>query len=160
MFTLFKKKAEPFVVSAPISGKLIDLADVNDEVFSEKMMGDGFAVIPAESKSIVSAPVSGVIEMVADTMHAVGIKNDDGVEILVHIGLDTVTLNGQGFKSFIKAGKRISRGDKMIEFAPEFMKEKGIDMTVMTIFTSGYDKDIVLDVAYNTQVAPNSVLLD
>lgn len=158
MFSFFKKR-ETFVVSAPIKGKLIKLEDVNDEVFSQKMMGDGFAVMPENDETVV-APISGTVEMIPDTKHAVGIKNDNGVEVLVHIGLDTVDLQGQGFTAFVKKGQKIKRGDKLIKFDAKFMEEKKIEMPVMTIFTSGYDKEVKTLKEYGSTVTPNDILLN
>ena len=98
MFNFFKK--EEFKIVAPVSGELIPLSQVPDQVFSTKMMGDGFAVIPGSNR--VVAPLSGSLETVFPTGHAVGIKTKDGIECIVHIGLDTVELNGEGFNVLVK----------------------------------------------------------
>lgn len=136
MFNFFKK--EEFKIVAPISGELIPLAQVPDQVFSAKMMGDGFAVIP--SSNTVVAPLSGTLESVFPTGHAVGIKTKDGIECIVHIGLDTVELNGEGFKTLVSQGGKIKAGQPMIEFDKEALEAKGYNVVTMVVFPSGYDK--------------------
>lgn len=135
MFGLFKK--EEFKIVAPIDGELIPLANVPDNVFSQKMMGDGFAVIP--DGDTVSAPLSGVAESVFPTGHAVGIKTKDGIECIVHIGLDTVELNGEGFHPLIEQGAKVKAGQPMIRFDKELLEQKGYNLTTMVVFPSGYD---------------------
>ena len=147
------------MVSAPISGVLTNLENVNDQVFSSKMMGDGFAVKPNPGSNKVVAPVSGKIVSLPSTKHAVGITMDNGIDVLVHVGIDTVELKGQGFKSFVKEGQMINRGDKMLSFDENFMEEQGVDMTVMTIFTDGYEKMGKLTKNYGGQVTPEDLLL-
>lgn len=154
---LKKKKKEEFNVVAPASGILTKLEDVKDPVFAEKMMGDGFAIQPNDSTIV--APISGTIISLPKTKHAIGIKTEDGIEVLVHIGLDTVDLNGEGFTAFAQEGNEIKQGDKLVKFDPEFMKQKGIDTTVMTIFTAGYDKKVLLLKDYGSKVEMNEVLI-
>ena len=136
MFGLFKK--EEFKIVAPVDGELIPLAEVGDGVFSEKVMGDGFAVIPANGS--VCAPLSGTAETVFPTGHAVGIKTKDGIECIVHIGLDTVELNGEGFTPLIKQGDKVKVGEPMVRFEKEALEAKGYTLTTMVVFPSGYDK--------------------
>lgn len=133
MINFFKKDVDKVV--APVSGRCIPLKDVKDEVFSSKAMGDGFAVIP--DQNIVVSPVNGEIVLVADTKHAVGLRTKSGVEILVHIGLDTVELNGKGFISLLKAGQKVKAGDRIIQFDEKYLTDDSIDMTTMVVFTSG-----------------------
>lgn len=135
MFGFMKK--EEFKIVAPVDGKLIPLADVADQMFSQKLMGDGFAVIP--SGNIVAAPISGTVESVFPTGHAVGIKTKSGIECIVHIGLDTVELNGEGFEQLIKQGAIVKAGQEIIRFDKELIEQKGYDLTTMVVFPSGYD---------------------
>ncbi len=136
MFNFFKK--EEFKIVAPVSGELIPLSHVPDQVFSTKMMGDGFAVIPGSNR--VVAPLSGSLETVFPTGHAVGIKTKDGIECIVHIGLDTVELNGEGFNVLVKQGGKIKAGEPMVEFDQEALEAKGYNLVTMVVFPSGYDK--------------------
>ena len=132
----FMKKKE-FQIVAPVNGKLLPLDEVPDEVFSQKMMGDGFAVVP-EGEMIV-APLSGVAESVFPTGHAVGIKTKDGIECIVHVGLDTVELNGEGFHPLINQGDKVKAGQAIIRIDRASLEKKGYNLTTMVVFPSGYD---------------------
>lgn len=138
MFEFLKKVSNE--VAVPVTGTCIRIEEVPDPVFSGKMMGDGFAVIP-ESDTVV-APMSGEIAMVADTKHAFGMKTKSGVELLVHIGLDTVNLNGEGFTVLIGPGSKVKAGDPVIRFDRTGMEEKGLNTTTMVVFTAGYEKPV------------------
>ena len=140
MFSLFKK--EKFKIVSPLDGQLILLKDVPDSVFSQKLMGDGFAIIP--QSQVVVSPISGVAESVFPTGHAVGIKTKDGIECIVHIGLDTVELNGEGFTSLISQGDYVKAGEPIVQFDNQFIKDKGYNLTTMVVFPSGYEKDFNL----------------
>lgn len=140
MFNLFKK--EKFKIVSPLDGQLILLKDVPDSVFSQKLMGDGFAIIP--QSQVVVSPISGVAESVFPTGHAVGIKTKDGIECIVHIGLDTVELNGEGFTSLISQGDYVKAGEPIVQFDNQFIKDKGYNLTTMVVFPSGYEKDFNL----------------
>ncbi|OUL07343.1 PTS sugar transporter subunit IIA [Sedimentibacter sp. SX930] len=155
----FRKKGQDFLISAPIGGKLIKLEEVNDEVFSSKMMGDGFAILPSSGINLVVSPVDGEVVSLPDSKHAVGITTRDGIDVLVHVGIDTVALKGQGFNSFVKAGQKVKRGSKLLSFDNDFMKNQGIDTTVMTIITGGYDKKIELSANYQSEVSAYDVLI-
>lgn len=131
MFNLFKKK-ESF--QAPVSGKLIPLSEVNDAVFSAGMMGQGFAFVPSDST--ICAPMSGEISVCFPTKHAIGIKTDNGVEILIHIGIDTVELKGEGFNTHVTQGQKIKQGDKLVDIDMEVIRSHGYDPTVIVVFPS------------------------
>lgn len=127
-------------IAVPVSGRLIGLEEVKDEVFAQKMLGDGFAVIP-ESGEIVS-PVDGEIAVAYETGHAAGIRTADGREILLHIGIDTVELGGKGFRMLVSQGQKIKKGELLIQADLAAVREAGKDSTVMVIFTSGEQIDI------------------
>ena len=135
MFGLFKK--EEFKIVAPVEGELIPLSEVGDGMFSEKMMGDGFAVIPADG--MVCAPISGTAESVFPTGHAVGISTTDGIECILHIGLDTVNLNGEGFEPLIRQGDKVKAGQPVVKVDRDLLVEKGYNVVTMVVFASGYD---------------------
>lgn len=155
----FRKKNQDFLVSAPVGGKLIKLDEVNDEVFSSKMMGDGFAILPGSGTNVVVAPVDGEIVSLPDSHHAVGITTRNGVDVLVHVGIDTVELKGEGFSSFVKTGQKVKRGNRLLSFDNDFMKNHGIDTTVMTIITGGYDKKVELTARYQSDVSIDEILI-
>jgi sugar PTS system EIIA component len=133
---LFKsKKVEvETTILQPLEGEIVPLDVVPDPVFSQKMIGDGFAVNP--TNGTVVSPVDGEVISVFPTKHAVSVKSTDGREILIHVGLETVTLNGEGFTSFVSDGQRVHRGQKLLEADFEFIKEKVPSIITPVIFTN------------------------
>ena len=121
-------------VVAPVSGKCVSITQVNDEVFSSKAMGDGFAIIPKDC--MVVSPVNGEVVLIAETKHAFGLKTKKGLEVLVHIGLDTVQLEGKGFNVLKKVNQRVKKGEPVVEVDLDFIKEN-YDSTTMMIVTNG-----------------------
>ena len=113
MFGFFKKKENKFILGAPAKGKAVSLKEVNDPTFAEEMLGKGMAVIPSEGK--IYAPADGEVGMVFDTLHAVSLTTDFGAEVLIHVGLDTVKLKGEGFTGHVKAGSHVKKGDLLLE---------------------------------------------
>ncbi|GEO59349.1 sucrose-specific PTS transporter subunit IIBC [Companilactobacillus bobalius] len=127
-------------VYAPIDGQTADLKTVNDPVFSSGMMGEGIAIKPnATGKINIYAPQSGKLNVVAETGHAYGLTTDSGIEILVHIGIDTVSLNGKGFTTAVKMNQEVVKGDLLGTFDPKVIQDKGLDDTVMVIITNSKD---------------------
>ena len=121
------------------SGKIIPLENVKDEAFSSKALGEGVA-IDIEDDYIVS-PCNGIITMLYPTLHAFGISGDNGVEILIHIGVDTVNLKGRGFKKLVNAGDRVKAGEKIIKVDLYSLRNNNYDLTTMMLFP-GCDKKI------------------
>ncbi len=135
MLQIFKKKKVQNVIQSPVGGKCIDICNVSDPVFADKIMGDGVAVIP--TTHIVKAPCDGILTMLFPTKHAFGIKTTTGEEILIHIGVDTVNLNGSGFHSYKQVNDKVKAGESIVSFDEKYIKNKEIDMTTMVIITSG-----------------------
>lgn len=121
-------------VMSPIQGELVPLSDVNDDVFSSGLLGKGIAIVPAKGE--VFAPFSGEIITLLESKHAIGLKSDNGVELLIHVGIDTVTLKGQHFESYVSQGDRVAAGDKMLEFDMEAIKAKGFEVVTPVIVTN------------------------
>lgn len=121
-------------LSTPVEGEVIPLSEMNDDVFAEELMGKGMAVIPTVGK--VFAPFDCTVESLFKTNHAIGLKNENGVELLIHIGIDTVKLEGKYFKSHIKQGDVVKAGDLLIEFDKEAIKNAGYDITTAVIVTN------------------------
>jgi beta-glucoside PTS system EIICBA component len=119
------------VVVAPVAGKVVPLAEVNDKVFASKTLGEGVGIIPSSGR--VVAPVSGTLLTVPDTGHAFGIKTDDGVEVLVHVGIDTVSLDGKGFTVAVAVDQRVEAGDVLVEADFDQIKAAGYDPTTMVV---------------------------
>lgn len=133
MFKLFKKNHTEAIV-APASGQLIKIEDVSDDVFSQKMMGDGFAIEPMNK--VIVAPVKGTISTVFPTKHAIGITTDEGLEVLVHMGLDTVELAGQPFEMLVAAGDQVDVGMPLANMDLSAVKAGGKGTTIVVVFTN------------------------
>lgn len=129
MFNLFNKVDKN--IYAPISGDCMDITKVPDKVFASKVMGDGFAVEP--NSHVITSPCDGVITMVCETGHAFSVRTDDGKDVFVHIGIDTVDLNGKGFCVLRKKGTKVKHGDSMIELDIKYIRGKGYPITTMVI---------------------------
>lgn len=121
-------------ILSPVKGKVIDLAQVNDATFSSGALGKGFAVIPEDG--MYYAPFDGEVSMIFPTKHAIGLTSNNGVEILIHIGLDTVELNGQYFESFVEQGQKIKKGDLLMKVDLDKVKKAGYDIVTPVIVTN------------------------
>lgn len=134
---------------SPIDGNRIELNEVPDKVFPQKLLGIelGFELVCP----FVCASCEGEITMIAPTFHAFGIKADNGAEILVQVGLDTVSLNGEGFKTLVKQGEKIKKGTKVIEVNIDFLKEKSIDLTNPMVITNESDYKIELIIPFKRE---------
>ena len=152
----FLKKNESFKVVACTDGKCIKLSDVNDQVFSQKMMGDGFAIIP--NADLIASPVPGTVEMIFPTKHAIGLKTKEGIELILHIGLDTVNLNGEGFTVLVKEKSKVRAGDSLVRINRSALIEKGYDLSTIVVFTNGYEKEIDLP-CYGNEVKIGDLLI-
>lgn len=119
---------------APMEGKIIDMSEVPDEVFSQKLMGDGFAINP--SKGEVVSPVDGVITTLFPTKHAIGITADSGLELLIHVGMDTVNLQGEGFEAFVAQGDKVKAGQKLLKVDLDQIKGKVPSIITPVVFTN------------------------
>lgn len=122
-------------IVAPVSGKVIPLEEVADPTFAGKVLGDGFAIVPEDS--MIKSPVNGTVELMYETGHAVGLSTDDGKEILIHIGIDTVAMNGEGFHIIAKTGQNVKCGDPLVEVDFEKIRKAGKSDSVIVIVTSG-----------------------
>lgn len=116
-----EKVVKSIIISSPVDGIAADLSTAPDEAFAQKMMGDGAVVTPQDA--IVRAPEDGEVAFVFDTKHAVGFMTDSGVSLLIHIGIDTVKLNGEGFEALVESGQKVKKGDPMLKLNLEYLKE-------------------------------------
>ncbi|MGG7213073.1 beta-glucoside-specific PTS transporter subunit IIABC [Clostridium nigeriense] len=136
------KSESNLIVLSPIEGKAVSLKQVNDVTFSEEIMGKGAAIIPTVGRAV--APVDGTISALFETKHAIGLTSDNGVEILIHIGLDTVKLGGKHFIAHVKSGDRVKAGDLLVEFDIEEIKKEGYEVITPVLVTNTHDyKDIL-----------------
>ncbi|WP_370831796.1 beta-glucoside-specific PTS transporter subunit IIABC [Clostridium sp.] len=121
-------------IKSPISGKVIELEKVNDPVFSSGAMGKGVAIEPLDNK--VYAPVNGTIEFIADTKHAIGLLSEDGIEVLIHVGMDTVKMNGRGFNVKAAVNSKIKEGDLLLEFDRDIIEKEGYSLITPVVITN------------------------
>lgn len=140
MFSIFKKKNEQKEeqvkeLKAYVSGKVIPIEEVNDAAFSSKALGEGLAIEPEEN--VITAPCDGEISVVMqESKHAIGMKLNNGAEILIHEGLETVNMNGEGFEMFVSEGQKVKAGDKLIKFSTELIKENGYETVCILVITN------------------------
>ncbi len=138
MFGLFKSKKQ--ILVSPADGDIVKLEDVPDEVFSAKLAGDGIALMPSSNTFV--APISGVVSKIFSTNHAFSIRTSNGLEVMVHIGLDTVELNGEGFKALAKEGDKVLVGKPIISADLAFIESKG--KPIITPIVVNHEKEITI----------------
>ena len=132
-----KKDSGTIDIVAPLSGEIVNIEDVPDVVFAEKIVGDGIASKPAGNKIV--APVDGTIGKIFETYHAFSIESDSGIELFVHFGIDTVELKGEGFKRIAEEGQRVQKGDLVLEFDLALLEEKA-KSTLTPVVISNMDE--------------------
>lgn len=145
MLQFFKKR---MTIQSPANGRIISLDEVNDPVFSRRVVGDGCAVIPEDN--LICSPCNGRIVQVIDTNHAFCILSDDGLEVLVHIGLDTVRLKGMGFKRLKDEGMRVKAGDSVMEVNLQYLQSQNKEIVTPVLITN-------MDKVGNLQICRGSV---
>jgi PTS system sucrose-specific IIC component len=124
-------------VVQPVAGKIIPASEIADPVFAGEGMGPSIGIVP--SGETVYAPFDGEVMMVFPTKHAVGLSSKDGIEVLIHVGIDTVNMNGTGFEAFVEGGQKVSKGDKLLTFDRAEIKKAGYSDTVIVVLTNGND---------------------
>ena len=143
-------------VLAPLTGKAVSLSEVPDPVFAEKVIGDGIAIIPEDGKIV--SPVDGEISSIAETGHAYGFTADNGLEVLVHVGLETVSLKGECFKVYAKAGDKVKAGDLVAEVDLNLLKEKGLNSISPVLICSDLEEKEILYTEGNVKAGESVVL--
>lgn len=136
MFGLFKKQ-EKYEVASPVKGEAVPIQKVSDPTFGEEILGKGIAVIPEEGRFY--APADGTVTLLFDTLHAVSITSEDGVEILIHVGLDTVELKGAPFQAHIKTGDAVKKGELLLEADLAQIRAAGRDIITPIIICNTSD---------------------
>ena len=132
---------------APMKGEVLDVSKSADPAFASKAMGEGVAVNPSEG--VIYAPADGTISLIFPTKHAMGITLDSGVELLIHAGIDTVKMEGEGFETFVETGAKIKKGDKLLSFDMDLVKEKGYKTQTMFLVADAKGKEVEVIEAEN-----------
>lgn len=143
-----KNKDIEISIANPINGKVVKLEEVPDPVFAQKMVGDGFAVIPEEGE--VYAPVSGEVTLQPEGFHAIGIKTEEDLEVLIHFGLDTVELKGQGFTPHVKIGDKVNKGDKILTVDIDKIKDK-VPSIISPCIVANLEKNILSEINFDAK---------
>ena len=142
-------------IQAPVQGQLVSLDQINDEVFASQQMGKTLAIYPTEEQIV--SPGNGQVTALYPTHHAIGLKLDNGAEILLHIGINTVELKGRGFETFVKVGERVRLGQKMLSFDKQIIQAAGYDPTVLVIVTNTAEM-AVIETTKQTEITPQTNL--
>ena len=139
MFDIFKKKVEKesndVSIFSMVDGEVININQVSDPVFSEKMMGDGFAIIPNNGE--IYSPVVGIVESIFPTKHAIGLKTDSNIDVLVHMGVDTVDLKGEPFEILVSVGDKISKAHQIARVDLNHLSDNGKSNEMIVVFPEG-----------------------
>ncbi|MGL9998926.1 beta-glucoside-specific PTS transporter subunit IIABC [Enterococcus sp. DIV1444a] len=142
-------------IQAPVQGQLVSLDQINDEVFASQQMGKTLAIDPKDEQIV--SPGNGQVTALYPTHHAIGLKLDNGAEILLHIGINTVELKGRGFETFVKAGERVRLGQKLLSFDKQIIQAAGYDPTVLVIVTNTAEMTII-ETTKQTEITPQTNL--
>ncbi len=138
MFNFIKKKLE---VVSPFDGMVVDVTDIKDPVFSQKMMGDGIGLIPTSDE--IRSPIDGIVEVVAPTKHAVVVKSAEGIEIIVHYGIDTVKYQGKGFEFVVKEKDIVNKGDLLFKCNSGLFKKENVDLSSPILLIDGTNYQVI-----------------
>ena len=150
------KRKGIYELTSVVAGKAVSIKDVEDPTFSEEILGKGVAVIPEDNR--ITAPCDGKVDLIFPTGHAVNIVSEFGAEILIHIGLDTVQLKGEGFKKIVKDGDIVKKGDVLIEFDKEGISQKGYNLITPVIICNS-DNYSKIEGVLSDRVTNNDVIL-
>lgn len=133
MFNFFNPRKDLILV-APLKGRIIDIADVPDEVFSQGMVGDGVAIEVMDD--VVTAPCDGEVLFIPKSLHAIALQAPGGIEIMIHVGLDTVELEGKGFTALVKISDKVKTGDPLLRFEPSYIQSQGKSLLSPIVLTN------------------------
>ncbi|EIT84723.1 PTS system glucose subfamily transporter subunit IIA [Fictibacillus macauensis ZFHKF-1] len=144
------------VITSPITGKVMAIEEVPDPVFSQKMLGDGVAILPAEGN--VYAPIDGEVIQVFPTKHGIGLRGRQGIELLIHVGLDTVMMKGEGFNAHVEEGERVSAGQLLLSCNLSLIEERA-KSTITTLTITNGEKVGLMDKYLNHQAVANETVI-
>lgn len=135
LFSRLKKEEKNMIIYSCAKGQIVPMEQIPDEVFAKGIMGYCCGILPVDGN--VYAPVDGTIELIADTRHAIGLKGDNGVELLLHIGINTVEMNGEGFCTKVQAGEKVKKGQLILSMDLDKIQNAGYKTDIITIITNG-----------------------
>ncbi|MBO1513810.1 PTS sugar transporter subunit IIA [Metabacillus bambusae] len=153
-----KEKVTNESIFAPLTGKLLDIEEVPDPVFSQKLMGEGMAIEPTEG--VIVAPIDGQVIQVFHTKHAIGLRSQTGLELLIHIGLETVSMNGDGFDVHVKEGQKVKVGDPLITADLSLIREKAASTITPIVITNSDILENITKVSSGNVTKGTSNILD
>ncbi|HEX7056747.1 MAG TPA: PTS glucose transporter subunit IIA [Bacilli bacterium] len=156
LFGFHQQEARTIRLLAPLSGTIVPLAQVPDPVFAQKLAGDGIAIDPINSRLV--APVDAVVSRLFHTNHAIGLTAENGIEILMHIGIESVKLKGKGFQPFVVEGERVKAGDVLLAFEPELLKGE-IPSLISPMLITNMDRVAAISPASGTVAAGQDPVL-
>lgn len=145
-----------FEIPAVIDGEIVAIEQVEDRIFSKKMIGDGYGLRP--TGGTIYSPVDAQVEQIAFTKHAIYLAMENGLKLLIHIGIDTIELKGEGFESQIEKGMLVKKGDPLVTFDPNFIKDEGFNPVVTVILLNGSEQDFDLTVYPNEEAVGNQTI--
>jgi PTS system beta-glucosides-specific IIC component len=151
-------EAEAYVIHSPAAGTVYPLSDVNDPAFSKGLMGKGNAILAAQDEIV--SPVNGVVQVVFKTKHAIGLRSQEGVEVLIHVGIDTVELEGQGFTALCKEGDQVTVGTPLLKVDRQLLEEKGYDPSVIVVITNSDAYLAVLEIDQQKEVRAGDMMIN
>lgn len=149
-------KSEPFTVYSPVEGEIIALKEFPDPVFSEGVLGLGCGIIPSGEQ--ITAPFSGTVIQLPDTVHAIGLKSGDGIELLIHIGVDTVAMEGKGFVASVKKGQKVHTGETLISFDRQAIRAANHPDTIAVVVTNADEFAAVRVLKYGRLIGGDALL--
>lgn len=152
-----KKEKNPFSISSPLNGKIIPQEEIEDKVFVDEAIGKGVGILVKNEMQTLVAPISGVISMIFPTKHAIGICTDEGIEVLIHIGINTVELNGEYFEKHIEVGQKVKRGEKLVTVDFSNIRNKGFNTTTILLVTN-YNKFGNIEFKYKDSLVGDIIL--
>lgn len=159
MFSIFKKKKKQEIINSCVSGKIVPIEEVKDGVFSAKILGEGVGIYPSED--MILSPCDGeIISVMEESKHALGIKMSNNMELLIHVGINTVSMKGQGFEVFVKTGEKVNKGDKLISFNRELIKENSLDDVVIMVITNSDQFDNISFKTDMNDVSADTMILN
>lgn len=154
MFDLFRRKQE--LIFSPCSGEIIPIENLDDDVFSQKLMGDGIAILPSDNKIV--SPIDGEVVQIFETKHAILLKSNKNTFILIHVGIDTVELEGKPFNIKIECSSKVSKGEYLMEVNFDMIREAKLNTSIIVLLMDEENKKIITEKTNNNNISYNECI--